>query len=53
MCICGPLAQWQSTSLITTWFQVRILGGPPNEETRIKHREPLLLWFSVLDSRFA
>src|SRR5215211_1466995 len=25
----GPLAQWQSTSLITTWFQVRILGGPP------------------------
>src|SRR5215212_7018281 len=26
----GPLAQWQSTSLITTWFQVRILGGPPH-----------------------
>lgn len=26
----GPIAQGQSTSLITTWLQVRILLGPPN-----------------------
>ena len=24
----GPIAQWQSTRLITAWLQVRILLGP-------------------------
>src|SRR5215213_1831317 len=44
----GPLAQWQSTSLITTWFQVRILGGPPNSCAR-----PFISWGGGVECEYS